>query len=217
MARPERDAIGVHRAMCSPMSAPPASPFAPTPRSRRSPLARRLLRRCGARCGDGCAVRALRAPGRSRVRHRQPCRRPHRQLPPASVRAWWRWSRSRCARGRSGPSMRAIDDVTLIEAACGAQARQADAAHQLRQSDGLDGLGRFHLGGRRRRRLGGAGVGHRDRGARAQLSMRWSPSMARRPSPRSTWRASRTRCSPACPGLCRSCPSSSPRSSATWR
>ncbi len=50
-------------------------------------------------------------------------------------------------------------DVTLIEAACGARAGHADAAHQLRQSHGFDRLHRFHLGGRRGRRLGGPGLG----------------------------------------------------------
>ena len=64
-------------------------------------------------------------------------------------------------------------DVTLVEAACGAQAGHADAAHQLRQSDGFDGLRRFHLGGRQ-----GAGGWEgqvwdsRDRGAVPRPSMR---------------------------------------------
>ena len=107
-------------------------------------------------------------------------------------------------------------DVTLVEAACGARAGQADAAHQLRQSDGLDRIGRFHLARPTVPAAGKARSGTARSRCRVQPSTRWLPSTARRRSPRSTWRASRTRCWPDCPGPCRRCPSSSPRSSATW-
>ena len=61
------------------------------------PLARRLLRRRCARCGDGRALCALRARRRPCLRHRRPCRRPHRQLPPA---------RRACRRARAAAAVR---------------------------------------------------------------------------------------------------------------
>ena len=56
-------------------------------------------------------------------------------------------------------------DVTLIESACSDRAGSRDAPDQLRQSDRLHRLGRVRVGGRRRRRLGRAGLGPDHRGA----------------------------------------------------
>ncbi len=82
-----------------------------------------------------------------------------------SGRAWWRWSRSRCARALSANMYAGDADVTLIEAACGDETRHADAADQLGQSHCVHRVRRFHQGGRRRWWLGRPDVGPGDRGA----------------------------------------------------
>ena len=170
-----------------------------------------------ARRGHGCALRPLPAPGRPRLRHRHPRRRPHRQLSPRSARAWWRWSRSRCARAPSGRSTRATTDVTLIEAACGDHAGTLTLRINSANPTVSTASRRVRVGGRRRRRLGGPGLGRRPSRCPATTLDALIAEHGARRSPRSTWRASRRPCSPACRGLCRRFPSSSPPSSATWR
>ena len=73
-------------------------------RTARAARSRRLLRRSGARCGHGCALRALRARRRPRLRHRQPTSATASAPSAASARASSRSSRSRCAPAPSAPS-----------------------------------------------------------------------------------------------------------------
>ena len=96
-------------------------------RSRRSAfarcgVARRLLRRRGARCGDGCALCALRASPAISPSTSAAMSATASAASAGSARAWWRWSRSRCARARSAPSMPAISERDAGRGrACGAQ------------------------------------------------------------------------------------------------
>ena len=162
-----------------------------------APLARCLLRRSGARCGDGCALRPLRAPRRPCLRHRLPCRRPHRQLPPRSAHASSRWSRSRCARTPSAPSMPAMTASRWSRP----PAASAPGSVTLRINSANPTVstasGRVRLGRRRRRRLGRPGVGPGNRGAVHHARCPDRATRRARRSPRSTSKASRTACSPA--------------------
>ncbi len=57
-------------------------------------------------------------------------------------------------------------NVTIESQGGGKDARHAHDEDQHRQSDGVDGIERFHRRRQRRARLGGAGLGEDDRGAR---------------------------------------------------
>ena len=158
-------------------------------------LARGLLRRSRARCGDG---------SRSTPASCAPATSPSTSAPMSAT--------ARAASAASAPACVALEPQPLCARAIRAiyaadeqvdagrgglrgASGQGHAQGQLRQPDGLDGLGRVRGCRRRRRRLGGPGLGQGDRGAVHDARCADCRASACPPSPRSMWKASRQPCS----------------------
>ena len=96
------------------------------------------------RARDGPALRPVRAAGRSRVRHRRPCRRPHRGVPPARRPRGRGRAAAGARRGRCGCCYAERDKAVAIErVAVGREAGTTTLQAQHRQSDRVDRFGDF--------------------------------------------------------------------------
>ena len=109
------------------------------------------------------------------------------------------------------------EQVTLVEAACGAQAGHGDAQINSANPTVSTASAEFVVGRRRGRRLGGPGLGQGDRGAlhdaRCADRRAWAPGL--RQDRCGGLRGSRAR--RPVPAAAGACPSNSPPSSAMWR